>query len=327
MGESRASAETEEGGAAAGEPPVLDAPRAPYVEDPGYQPYDGRNLSYAGTFRDPLKVWTIRTMEWLTGKWTLMRLVREYERTGRPPGVSFWGRCLELLDIELQTPEHEIRRIPSGGPVVVVANHPHGLVDGLILAELVGRVRRDFKILTRSLLTNVPEIQYHMLPVAFPHEPDSVRQNLRMRAEAMKHLAANGVIILFPAGRVATSETWWGPAVEPEWSPFTAKMILRSRAQVVPVHFPGQNSRAFQIADKLGDTFRQGLLLHEIKAAMHRPQRPVIGEPLGRAWIERWRDDPRGLMARLRALTLSLSPEGAGGAAGDQRVGTGVSPR
>lgn len=278
----------------------------PAIAAAGYEPYDGRNLSYAGTFTNPFKANTIRAIEWMTGKITLLRLVRAFERTGRKPGQSFWRKALDLLRIDLVTPPEQFARIPAEGPVVVVANHPHGLVDGMILAELVGQVRQDFKILTRSLLTNVPEIQYHMLPVSFPHEPDAARANIEMRRLAMEHLAEGGVIILFPAGQVATSPGWFDDAAEPEWLPFTAKMILKSRAQVVPIFFPGQNSRWFQIANHLSLTIRQGLLLHEIVHAMDKPQKPVIGTPVGRGEIDVWQANPRGFMAHLRERTLAL---------------------
>lgn len=281
--------------------------RTALAEDPNYVPYDGRNLSYAGTFDDPLKATTIRVIEWLTGKYTLMRLVRRFERTGRRPGQSFWGKTLELLDITLTTPDAQVRRIPAEGPVVVVANHPHGLVDGLVLAELIGRVREDYKILTRSLLTNVPEIQYHMLPVAFPHETDSVRKNIEMRRQAMEHLTAGGVVVLFPAGQVAAAPSWMAPAVEAEWNPFTAKMLLRSKAQVVPIFFPGQNSRLYHWANLLSPTLRQSLLLHEIVHAMHKPQKPVIGEVITREEIDSYPGNTTAFMAWMRERVLALA--------------------
>ena len=269
-------------------------------------PYDGRNLSYAGTFTNPFKANLIRVIELLTGKLRLLKLVRKFEAAGQVENTDFWRRAIGLLQIDLKTPEDQIANIPKTGPVVLVANHPHGLVDGMILAELVGRVRQDFKILTRSLLTNVPIIQYHMLPVAFPHEPDALKMNIAMRKLAMDHLNDNGVIILFPAGQVATSPDFFGTVVEPDWLPFTAKMILKSKACVVPVYFPGQNSRWFQIANKLSVTIRQGLLLHEIAHAMKKPQKPVIGKALERDVIDPWMNDPRGFMAHLRKTTLDL---------------------
>ncbi|MDJ0859401.1 MAG: lysophospholipid acyltransferase family protein, partial [Dinoroseobacter sp.] len=244
------------------------------------EPYDGRNLSYARTFKDPRAAFVIRAIEMVTGKLRLLRLIRMFERQGVPHGQAFWRRSLDIMGIPLTTPAEQISNIPVSGPLVIVANHPHGLVDGMILADLIGRVRTDYKILTRSLLTDVEEIQDFMIPVPFPHEDDALRKNLEMRKAAMDHLAEDGVIVVFPSGVVASSETWFGPAIEREWNPFTAKLIQRSGAKVLPVHFPGQNSRLYQIANLISPVLRQGLLLHEVVHALNKPQAPVVGTAL-----------------------------------------------
>ena len=277
-----------------------------FVGDPDYKPYDKRRLSYGGTFTDPWKANSIRALEWMTGKLTLLRLIRRFEAQGPARGPEFWERVLRVMRIDLQTPPEQIARIPKTGPVVVVANHPHGLVDGLVMGRMVGLVRPDFKILTRSLLTGIEEISYNMVPVPFPHEDGALEKGLEMRRIAMDHLRDGGVVILFPSGAVATSETWFGPAVEAEWNPFTAKMILKSNAVVLPIHFRGQNSRWYQIANKLSPTVRQGLLLHEVAYALNKPQAPIIGAPIGRDEIAKWSGNPRGFMAWLRETTLAL---------------------
>ena len=202
---------------------------------PAERQYDMRRLSYAGTFTNPFKSGTIRTIEWLTAKVTLLRLIRKFEASGAPFGVPFWPKAIRTMGIDIQTPADEVARIPATGPVVVVANHPHGLVDGMIMAELVARVRGDFKILTRSLLTGIPEVEEFMIPVPFPHEDNARELGLQMRDETMKHLKAGGVIILFPAGKVAMSEGWWGPAVEGEWNVFTHKIVRSSGATILPI--------------------------------------------------------------------------------------------
>ena len=174
-------------------------------------PYEMRRLSYAGTFRNPVKAGTIRTIEWMTGKITLLRLIRQFESTGVPWGQPFFTKAVKTMGIDILTPEEQIARIPAEGPLVVVANHPHGLVDGLVMGELIGRVRTDYKILTRSLLTGIPEIEENMLPVPFPHDPEAQRKMVEMRAKAMSHLANGGVVALFPSGVVMSSDTWFGP--------------------------------------------------------------------------------------------------------------------
>ncbi|MEP2682910.1 MAG: lysophospholipid acyltransferase family protein [Sulfitobacter sp.] len=270
--------------------------------------YDRRSLSYASTFDDPWKVRVISAMELFTGKLKILRLIRKFEQRGTPSGQAFWRAALDTMGIDLTTPQEQLDRIPKEGPVVVVANHPHGMVDGMIFADLIGRVRPDYRILTRSLLTSIDEVAgSYMIPVPFPHDPDAQRKGVEMRAKAMAHLKDGGVVALFPSGVVAASESWWGPAVEAEWNVFTAKMIRRSGAQVVPMRFPGQNSRAYQIANKLSPMLRQGLLLHEIAHACDKPQGPIVGHPLAQEEIDRWADDPRGFMSWLRAHTLALT--------------------
>ncbi|WP_245883816.1 1-acyl-sn-glycerol-3-phosphate acyltransferase [Hasllibacter halocynthiae] len=249
----------------------------------------------------------IRTMEWATGKRALLRRVRRLEAAGVPHGPAFWPRALEALGIDLRTPEAEIARLPRTGPLVVVANHPHGLVDGLALAALVARRRPDHAILARALLTGVREVEEHTIPVPFPHDPDARCGMLAMRAEATARLARGGCVALFPAGGVAAAERALGPAVEGEWSAFTAKLIRRSGAGVVPVRFGGRNSRAYQIAGRLSPVLRQGLLIHEVRRSLDRPIRPVIGEAIGPEALAAM-GPPRRMMAALRARTLALEP-------------------
>lgn len=269
--------------------------------------YDRRSLSYASTFDSPWQSAVIKGIELMTGKLSVLRMTRQFEKRGVPAGQAFWRAALDIMEIELFTPQEQLDRIPREGPTVVVANHPHGMVDGMIFADLIGRVRPDYRILTRSLLTSIDEVAgSYMIPVPFPHEADAQRKGVEMRAKAMKHLADGGLVALFPSGVVAASQSWFGPAVEAEWNVFTAKMIRRSGATVVPIMFPGQNSRAYQIANRLSPILRQGLLLHEIVHACGKPQAPVVGRPIPRAEIDARAEDPRAFMAWLRAHTLQL---------------------
>jgi putative hemolysin len=270
------------------------------------RPYDMRRLSYAGTFKNPFKANTIRAIEWATAKVQLLSLIRDFERSGAPFGVPFWPKAIRQMGIDILTPPEEIDRIPATGPLVVVANHPHGLVDGMILCEMVARRRPDFKILTRSLLTGIPEIAEFMIPVPFPHEDNARELGLQMREHTMATLKAGGAVILFPAGKVAMSEGWWGPAIEGEWNVFTHKIVRSSGATILPVRFTGHNSRTFQIANQVSDTVRQGLLLYEIKRALFKPQRPFVGEPIPASVLKDWTGNPRGFLAWLREHTLAL---------------------
>ncbi|MEL6960074.1 MAG: lysophospholipid acyltransferase family protein [Pseudomonadota bacterium] len=280
------------------------------TEEPAPRVYDRRSLTYSETFESNAKRWFIMTIEWMTGKLKVIRRVRRFEKMGTPTGQAFWPATMVAMGIEIKTPQEELDRIPETGPVVFVANHPHGLVDGMILADLIGRRRNDYRILTRSLLTGIDEsASSYMIPVPFLHEDDAQKKMIEMRAKAMEHLANNGLIALFPSGVVAASHTAFGPAVEEEWNVFTAKMIKRSNATVVPCFFPGSNSRWYQLANQVSATLRQSLLIHEVAHAFDKPQKPVIGHPIPpEEWAERAKD-PRAFMAWLRETTLSLSED------------------
>jgi len=280
-------------------------------QEPGgmvnFTKYDRRSLTYANSFDTPMTAFTIRAIEWFTGKLSIIKMIRQFEKRGAPTGQPFWRAALDTMGIDLQTPHSEIDNIPPDGPVVVVANHPHGLVDGMILADLIGRRRTDYKILTRALLTGIDEVAAsYMIPVPFPHEPDAQRKSVEMRAKAMAHLKEGGVISVFPSGVVASSDTMLGPVIEREWAVFTAQMIRRSGATVVPIFFPGANSRVYQTANRISVTLRQGLLLHEVVKSCNRPQKPVVGPPITEEQMEMLDSNPRGFMAWLREHTLAM---------------------
>ncbi|UWQ12501.1 lysophospholipid acyltransferase family protein [Aliiroseovarius crassostreae] len=243
----------------------------------------------------------------MTGKLAIIRMVRKVEKQGVPKGQAFWRACLDVMGIDVQTPVEELAHIPLDGPVVVVANHPHGLVDGMVLAQLIGQRRDDYRILTRSVLDGIDEVaSSYMIPVPFPHDPEAQRKMVEMRAKTMEWLKEGGLVTLFPSGVVASSDTLWGPPVERDWNVFTAQLIRRSGARVVPIYFPGANSRWYQIANRLSPTLRQGLLLREIVKSCNKPQRPVVGPVLTEAQMAMLSEDPRGFMSWLRDHTLNL---------------------
>lgn len=269
--------------------------------------YDKRNLTYANTFENGFQSNVIRAIEWLTGKIPIIRMVREFERRGGARGLEFWSVALDVMGIEITTPPAEFDNIPKEGPVVVVANHPHGLVDGMVMAEMIARVRSDFQILTREVLTGLDEVaSSYLIPVPFPHDKDAQNKGKEMRAKAMEKLKSGGLVCIFPSGVVASSKTAFGPVVEAEWNVFTAQMIRRSGAKVVPIHFRGQNSRAYHVANRLSPTLRQALLLHEVVHVCNRKHDPVIGAPLTPEQMAPLASDPRGFITWLRDYTLSL---------------------
>lgn len=282
-------------------------PAALRAPDSAPRRYDRGALTYSNTFDSPVRRGIIKAIEWCTGKIHIVRMIREFERRGKYHGAAFWRGALDVMRIDLITPQDQLDRIPKTGPVVIVANHPHGMVDGMVMADLIGRVRADYRILTRAFLTDIDEdAGAFLIPVPFPHEEDAQAKMVEMRRQAMAHLKDAGVIAIFPSGVVASSDTMFGPLIEEEWNLFTAKMIRLSGARVVPLFFPGANSRWYQIASQLSATLRQSLLIHEIVNACGKPQNPVVGHPFDAAEVEERLKDPRAFMAWMREKTLNL---------------------
>ena len=267
--------------------------------------YDRAELTYANSFPQFGKRIFIKTIETLTARFQLLYHMRHWENNpNKDP--HFWTSVLDEMSVKITTPLKQLENIPATGPIVVVCNHPHGLVDGVVLAWLLSKRREDFQIITRALLNGVEVAEKNLLSISFPHEEDAVRKNLQTRKEALTNVRNGHCIGVFPAGTVSTSKTAFGPVVEADWGKFTSKLVLQTDAQVVPIFFQGSNSRWFQIANRISDTCRQSLLMFEIKHAFHKDQCPIVGKPIGRDVLDKYKRDPEGLMAFLRAETLKL---------------------
>ena len=113
---------------------------------------------------------------------------------------------------------------------------------------------------------------------------------------------------VFPGGTVSTAARPFGPPMDPVWRGFTGRMIVKSGATVVPLWFDGANSRLFQIASHLNYTLRMSLLIREFGRRTDAPVRISVGRPIPAAALAPMRDDPRAVMAHLRAATYALAP-------------------
>jgi putative hemolysin len=191
---------------------------------------------------------------------------------------------------------------------VVVANHPYGVLDGIVIAWLISKVRSDFVVLTNAVLMRAPEVQGFILPIDFSETDEATRTNLASRAAARAQLDRGGVVVVFPAGGVSTAPDKLGrkPAIDGRWQPFVSQLIQRSKAVVVPVWFGGQNSRLFQIASHLSLTLRLSLIFHEVRTRIGARLPVAIGAPIPFAAIAGARDR-QALADELRGRVYGLA--------------------
>lgn len=254
---------------------------------------------------DPLwKKLTIHGIELLTGKRKLERLYQSV-RNQHVPGSEFWELALELLDVNLRYSSKKLEAIPKTGPLVVISNHPFGVIDGLGICYLTGKVRPNFRILTNSVLCQDQELNRFMLPIDFSETREAARINIETKRRAVEMLKADGTIVIFPGGGVSTAKRWFGPALDLEWKRFTAKLVQMSKATVVPMFFHGQNSRLFQIVSQFSLTLRLALLLKEVKNKMGLTIDVTIGNPVPYSELAHIKNRQE-LLNRLRAITYNL---------------------
>ncbi len=266
-----------------------------------------RDISYASVVQGRGARTLVRAIENATGRLSLIRRAAGYEHEVAR-GRSFWDVLVERYGLSLNLLGGSLSNIPANGPLIVIANHPYGILDGLMMGHLLDRIRGDFRILAHSVFRRGEALDRVILPIAFDETREAVRLNLQTRAEALRYLAAGGAIGVFPGGTVSTAARPFGQPFDPGWRTFTARMIARSQATVVPVFFGGGNSRLFQIASHLNYTLRLALLINEFRARVDEPVDVVIGDPIPAARLAPLQGDPKRVMDFLRRATYDLSP-------------------
>jgi len=266
-----------------------------------------RDISYAYSAQTKGGRAMIRTMENLTGRIALIKRAAGYE-TEVSRGRDFWEVIVERYGLTLDVVGGSLMNIPREGPLVLIANHPYGILDGLMMGHILSQTRGDFRILAHQVFRKAEDLNKVILPISFDGTKEAVALNLATRKASLDYLGQGGAIGVFPGGTVSTAAKPFSRPMDPGWRGFTAKMIAKSEATVVPVYFDGHTSRLFQLASHLHVTLRMGLLIKEFRKRVDTPVEVVIGNPIPRHTLAQYAGDTKSLMAFLRAKTYELSP-------------------
>lgn len=267
-----------------------------------------RDISYSSSAKSKAGRAVIRSIENITGRISLIKKAKDYENEVAA-GRDFWEVILEKYNIRLNILGGSLENIPKKGPVVVVANHPYGILDGLMLGYILSTTRTDFRILAHRVFKKAKDLDKVILPINFDETRDGMAQNIETRKKAISYLSKGGCVGIFPGGTVSTSVKPFGKAMDPSWRKFTARLIAKSKAQVVPIYFEGSNSRLFQIASHLHYNLRMALLIKEFRRRTNDKVSVVVGEAFADHKIDEYKKSAEELMNFLRTETYKLSPE------------------
>ena len=216
---------------------------------------------------------------------------------------------LALLDITVHVDPAELQRIPLSGPVVAVANHPFGLLEGAILAHVLPRIRPDVRILANSMLSAIPELREKCIFIDPFGGADLATANARALRECLAWLRRGGMVVAFPAGEVAHLNWKDGMLADPPWSPTVARLAQLAGAAALPVFFKGANSVLFQVAGAFHPRLRTASLPRELLNKRGRAVELRIGQPIGPATLQSF-PDARDAIEYLRCRTYLLHSAG-----------------
>lgn len=250
------------------------------------------------------------------GGWRLLRPLAEraiglpalnelYLAADAEQAREFCSAVLARLGVTVSISAEERERIPAEGSVVVVANHPYGGIEGLILGQLLTARRPDVKILANYLLEQIEplrELFYFVDPFGGAR---AVRGNLRTLRESLRWLREGGALATFPAGEVSHLNLRRRRIEDPLWLDTVESLVRRQRCQVLPVYFTGANGPLFQALGCLHPRLRTLRLGRELLNRRNTTIEVRIGTPIP------WRQlaghsAPGATMAYLRSRTYIL---------------------
>jgi putative hemolysin len=232
---------------------------------------ESKILTYASPDDPRWKRWAMRAIEDISGRRRLLPIYRAWrtEVAGKSPHMmtellDMIGTRLNVNGGNADTGTWPVT-VPSDTPLVIVANHPFGIGDGIAILALAEQLGRPYRILVHSAFLKVPEIRDLALPIDFSESREAIRTNLESRKAARRLLQDGVTLVVFPAGGVATAERLTGQAEELPWKTFTARLIQQAQAAVLPVYFEGQNSPLFHLVSRYSETVRLALMVSELR--------------------------------------------------------------
>lgn len=222
------------------------------------------------------------------------------------PDASFEKRVLDAMNISWKVHAASENPIPAEGPIVVVANHPFGGIEGVLIFALIEAYRKDMKVMANYILSVIPEMRKDFFFVDPFGGPEAKRENMRSMKGCLKWLEEGHVLGVFPAGEVSSIDLHSGRVRDPAWSPTIARFVQKTHATVVPVYFTGHNGMLFNTAGLIHPRLRTLMLPRQMVNKRNRELGVEIGPAIP------WKDmeghkTPEELIQYMRLRTYVLA--------------------
>jgi putative hemolysin len=238
----------------------------------------------------------------------LREMDRIYARICRmPKDIPFCERILQAVGARTLFAEDELAQVPKEGAVVVVANHPFGGIEGIILLALLRRIRPDVKAMANYLLSVIPEMRDDFFFVDPFASKSSAKANLRPIKDSLQWLKDGHLLIVFPAGEVSSFDRHTMRVRDPAWSSSVAAFARKTNATVVPMYFPGRNSLFFNFVGMIHPRLRTSLLPRQLSNKKGKGLVVRIGTPLTPKALEPFSADDAQLIKYLRFRSYLLA--------------------
>lgn len=203
-----------------------------------------------------------------------------YETLYPYKGEEFTSAFFKHSNITLEVDENELARIPKTGPFITISNHPYGGADGLALLELVGKRRKDYKVMANFLLKKIEPISERFISVNPFEDYKHIASSVSGMKLAAEHVAAGNCLGIFPAGEVSTRQKDAKGIVDKAWQKPALKLIRKAGVPIIPIYFHGHNSWSFHLLGRIHPILRTLRLPHELSSTKHRTIRVRIGNPI-----------------------------------------------
>lgn len=227
-----------------------------------------------------------------------------YDTLKDVPSEKYAGEALKLIGLSYSVSNQDLANIPTSGAVIIVANHPTGAPDGIMLIDILSKVRPDIKFMGNYLLNRIDPLKDYFIDVD-PFRKGSTKSISGIKA-SFAHLANGGALVIFPAGEVSTYQKGSHTIEDKDWDESILKFIVKCKVPILPIYIGAKNSPLFHLAGKIHPLLRTALLPHEMVNKKGKTANFRIGSPIS-ANLNNELKDPTILKRFIRANIYTMA--------------------